>query len=62
MQKENLTLQLFNAQGQMVLQRIIPAARVSNIAVTLSSMSEGVYYLHLKGKTINASAVINKLK
>ncbi|MFN8266319.1 MAG: T9SS type A sorting domain-containing protein [Chitinophagaceae bacterium] len=62
MQNESLSLQLFTANGQKVMQQSVPAAHGATISINLKSLSQGIYFLHLKGKTVNASAVINKIR
>lgn len=62
MQKEDLTIQLFNANGQIVLQKIMPASRVGMTIINLKEFNSGIYYLQLKGRTIHAYAIINLIK
>ncbi len=62
MQKERTTLQVINTSGQVLLQRQIDAGSTKSITINMQQFANGVYYILLKGKKINARTSVIKTK
>ena len=62
LQRGVLQLQLLNAAGTLVLQQQVTVAQGSLLRLNVSGLSQGVYYLLIRGKSINASTILTKIK
>ena len=60
MLKENMSLNIINAAGQVVYHQKLLANGQQLITIDVSNLAAANYYIHLKGTTVNAVATIIK--